>query len=152
MWDSPHPTAGRGNARSSLVTPLRMSGRSRPLRSRAASSAASFDAPSAAASAGVAVSASYYSPLATASTDRRDQAEEDAEKEEAGAVVGGKVDGAESSSTDSRVRVGLSVHSGHTPVGLGGGREGRESKLIIGHLPALRERGRDGAGGAWAKG
>ena len=96
--------------------PQRMSGRSYPLRRRAASSVASFDAPSAAARTALSVSASYYSPLATASTDHQGQAEENAEKEEAGAREGGKMDGRALNSTASDVRVGLSVHSGQPSV------------------------------------
>ena len=61
--------------------PQRSSGRSYPLRRCAASSAASFDAPSTAARAALSISASYYSLLATASADRRGQAQEDAEEE-----------------------------------------------------------------------
>ena len=90
--------------------PVRSSGRNRPLRSRAASSEGSFDASSTAARAAFSVPASYYSPLATASADQQNQPEEDAEGEEEGAVVGGKVDGG---STASDVRFGLTVHNGH---------------------------------------
>ena len=97
--------------------PQRMSGRSYPLRSRAASSVASYDAPSTAARAALSVSASCYSPLAPASADQRNQAKEDAEEEEAGAVVGGKVDGDVLSSTVSCVRVGQTVHSVQSAVG-----------------------------------
>jgi hypothetical protein len=99
--------------------PMRSSGRSRPLRSRAASSVGSFDASSTAAPAALSVSASYYSPLVQLSTDRRYQAEEDADEKEEGAVVGGKVDGGMSSSTDSDVRVGQRVHSGHADGSVG---------------------------------
>ena len=95
----------------------RVSARSYSLRRRAASSVASFDAPSTAARAALSVSASYYSPLAPAPADQQNQAEEDTEKEEARAVEGGKVDGGESSSTDSGVRVGQVVHSVQLAVG-----------------------------------
>ena len=88
--------------------PVRSSGRNRPLRSRAASSEGSFDASSTAARTAFSVPASYYSPLATASADQQNQPEEDAEGEEEGAVVGGKVDGG---STAGDVRVGLTVHN-----------------------------------------
>ena len=97
--------------------PQRVSGRSYPLRRRAASSVASFDAPSTAARAALSVSASYYSHLATASADHRIEAEEDAEKEEEGAVEGGKVDGGESSSTVTSAHVGQAVHSVQLTVG-----------------------------------
>ena len=97
--------------------PQRVSARTYLLRRRAASSVASFDAPSTAARAALSVSASYYSPLAPAPADQQHQAEEDAEEEEAGAVEGGKVDGGESSSTDSGVRVGQAVHSVQSDVG-----------------------------------
>ena len=97
--------------------PQRISGRGYPLRRRAASSVTLLDAPSTAARAALSVSASYYSPLASASVDQQNQAEEDAEEEKGGAVVGGKVDGAEPSSTVSGVRVGLSVHSVQSAVG-----------------------------------
>ena len=95
----------------------RVSARSYSLRRRAASSVASFDAPSTAARAALSVSASYYSPLAPPPADQQHQAEEDAEEEEARAVEGGKVDGGESSSTDSGVRVGQAVHSVQSAVG-----------------------------------
>ena len=80
-------------ARLSPVMPQRSSGRSYQLRRRAASSVASFDAPPTAARAALSVSASYYSPLATASADHLNQAMEDAEEKKEGAVVGGEVEG-----------------------------------------------------------
>ena len=97
--------------------PQRISGHGHPLRRHAASSVASFDAPSTAARAALSVSASYYSPLATASADRPGQAQEDGKAEEERAVVGGKEHGRVGESTDSGVRVGLTVHSGHAAVG-----------------------------------
>ena len=97
--------------------PVQSSGRSYPLRRRAASSAGSFDAPSPAARAALTVSASYYSPLEDASADRQHPAKEEAGQGEEVAVVGGGVESGVSSSTDSGVRVGLSVHSGQAPVG-----------------------------------
>ena len=97
--------------------PARSSGRSYSLRRRAASSAGSFDAPSTAAHTAVSVSASYYSPLTDSSADRQHQAEGDAGEGEEEVVVGGKVDGRVSSSTDSGLRIGLSVHSVQLPVG-----------------------------------
>ena len=95
---------------------LHSSGRSRPLRSRAASTVVSFDASSTAARAALHAAPSYCSPLAQFSTDRQNQVQEDAEEEEEGAVVGGKVDGGVSSSTVSSVRVGLTLHNGHGSV------------------------------------
>ena len=97
--------------------PQRVSARSYPLRSRAASSVASFDAPSTAARAALSVSASCYSPLAPAPADQQNQAKEDAEEEETRAVEGGKVDGDELSSTDSDVHVGQAVHNVQSAVG-----------------------------------
>ena len=97
--------------------PQRFSGRSYPLRSRAASSVASFDASPVAACTALSVSPSYYSPLVTASTDRQNQAGEDAEEEEERAVVGGGDGGVLVGSTTSDVRVGLRVHNGHVAVG-----------------------------------
>ena len=114
---SPCLVLGRAVACSSPAMPQRMSGRSYPLRSRAASSVASFDAPSTAARAALSVSASYYSPLAPASADQQNQVKEDAEEEEAGAVESGKVDGDVLSSTDSCVDVGQPVHSVQSAVG-----------------------------------
>ena len=116
-YHSPCLVLGRAETRSSPAMPQRMSGRSYPLRWRAASSVASFDAPSTAARAALSVSASCYSPLAPAPADQRNQAKEDAEEEEAGAVVGGKVNGDVLSSTDSGVRVGQTVHSVQSAVG-----------------------------------
>ena len=97
--------------------PARSSGRSYSLRRRAASSVVSIDAPSTAASAAVHATASYYSPLVHTSADRQGQAQEDAEEGREEAVVGGGLDGGVVGSTDSVVRVGLSVHSGHSAVG-----------------------------------
>ena len=114
---TPCLVAGRAITRSSPDMPQRISGRSYPLRRRAVSSVASFDASSTAARTAVSISASYYSPLATASADRSGQAEEDAEKQREGAVVGGNEDGREGVPTDSAVRVGLPLHSGHAAVG-----------------------------------
>ena len=114
-YHSPCLVLGRAETRSSSAIPQRMSGRSYPLRSRAASSVASFDAPSTAARAALSVSASCYSPLAPASADQQKQVKEDAEEEAAGAVVGGKVDGDVLSSTVSCV--GQTVHSVQSAVG-----------------------------------
>ena len=97
--------------------PVRSSGRNYSLRRRAESSAGSFDASSTAAHTAVSVSASYYSPLADSSADRQHQAKEDAGEGEEEVVVGGKADRAVSSSTDSGVRVGQSVHNVQQPVG-----------------------------------
>ena len=97
--------------------PSHSSSRSYPLRSRAASCVASFDAPSAAARSALSVAASYYSPLEQLSADRQQHAEEVAGKAREGAVVGGGMDGGEVDSTDSGVRVGLRVHSVRSSVG-----------------------------------
>ena len=97
---------------------LRSSSRSSPTPSRAASSVGSYGAPSTAAHTAFSVSASYYPPLAQSSADRQHQAEEDAGEGEEETVVGGRVDGRLSRSTDSVVRVGQSVHSVQQPAGL----------------------------------
>ena len=59
----------------------------------------------------------YYLPLTDSSTDRQNQAQEDAGEGEDETAVGGKVDGRVLSTTDSGVRVGQIVHSGQGPVG-----------------------------------
>ena len=70
--------------------PARSSGRSYPLRRRAASSVESFDAPSTTAHTPLTVSASYYSPLVHSSTDRQGQGQKDAGEREKETVVGGE--------------------------------------------------------------
>ena len=97
--------------------PAQSSGRSYSLRRRAASSVDSFGAPSTAAPSHSHAAASYCPLLEQSSTDRQNQAKEDAGRAEEGAVVGGKVDGRVEGSTDSVVRVGLSVHGGHASAG-----------------------------------
>lgn len=108
---------GRAVTHSSLVMTQRISARNRSLRQRAVSSVSSPDAQSTGAHDAAIVAASTSLPDALPSADRQPHAQGDAGERGLRAVGGGGVDGGELCSTDSGVRVGLSVHSGQVLVG-----------------------------------